>query len=218
MLLVTSAVANSVILNYIQMSSACNSERNNLFGDLFSTSLFLTILCLLNFHTFNPESFCLINPAEKMCDPHREALSCAQQHNLNVTSEVEHYFAGYAGFFHTNSAEESRRRKTLKCFLDIGRNSWFHFMSLDFGKNRRWTESSFVLIDGEFAPFQPTRLFNALPSINFGWLLDHQIPTEFGEKTTSTGILVFAADSHVQLFYRAAKMTGLIYFGSNLSS
>ena len=47
----------------------CRSGGRNLFGDLFSCSLFLIIICLLNIYSFDSESFCLMNPLEKMCDP-----------------------------------------------------------------------------------------------------------------------------------------------------
>ena len=82
-------------------------------------------------------------------------------------------------------------------------------MSLDFGENDKWTESSFVLIDGEFAPFQPRRKFQSLPRINFGWLLNQNIPLNLCQMTTSTGILVFSSDSEVQLFYNSPEITGL---------
>lgn len=212
-LVATSAVASCFIFNYTRERNInkffCHSERNNLFGDLFSSSLFFTIICLLNIHSFNPESFCLMNPIEKMCDPYRESLSCAHIHNLNVTTGMGNYFDGYAGFFRRNRDEGLIESNVLKCFLDIGRNSSFQFISLDFGQNRKWTESSFVLIDGEFAPFQPNISFSSLPRINFGWLLDQKIPVSLGQGTTSTGILIFAADSKVELFYRNYRIRGL---------
>ena len=210
----TSAVARLVI-NYTWESTVntnkgfCHSERNNRIGDLFSSSMFLLIICLLNFHSFNPKSFCLMNPLEKMCDPYRESLSCAHTNNLNMETEMGNYFDGYAGFFRRKPDEGLSETNPLKCFLDIGRNSSFQFLSLDFGKNNRWTESSFVLIDGELAPFQPNTSFKSLPRINFAWLLNQNIPINLGQGTTSTGILVFAADSNVELFYHNARMTGM---------
>ena len=186
----------------------CHSERNNLFGDLFSTSVFLMIICLLNIHSFKLGSFCLMNPLERMCDPYREALSCAHTHKLNAQTGMGHYFDGYAGFFRRKRDEESTESSSLNCFLDIGRDSWFQFMSLDFGENRRWTESSFVLTDGEFAPFQPNMSFKSLSQINFGWLLEQNISLSLGARTSSTGIFVFAADSEVRLYYHSAEMTG----------
>ena len=182
------------------------TDKNNVFGDLFSSFLFAIIICLLNFHFFNPKSFCLMNPLENMCKPHRESLSCARTNNLNLTTGMGNYFDGFAGFFRRNHSKEG---KPLFCFLDIGRGSWFQFMALDFGKNRKWTESSFVLVDGEFAPFQPRLYFRSLPRINFGWLLEKNLHVNLVQKTTATGILIFAADSEVNLFYHASEMTGL---------
>ncbi len=108
----------------------------------------------------------------------------------------------------------------LKCFLHIRRGSWFQFMSLDFGGNKRWNESSFVLVDGDFAPFQPRLSFGSLPRINFGWLskwlMKQNITLNLGGRTTSTGIFVFAADSEVQLYYHNAVMTGLDQFFFNI--
>ena len=167
------------------------------------------IICLLNFQAFNRKSFCLMNHMEKMCDPYRESLSCAHTHNLNITTGMGNYFDGFAGFFRRNGDEESIKSNPMKCFLDIGRNSWFQFMLLDFGENKKWTESSFVLIDGEFAPFQPQLKFVSLPRLSFGWLLDRNISLNLGQHPTTTGILVFAADSKVQLFYHSAEITGL---------
>ena len=101
----TSAVTSSVIFYYAKESgvqtikSFCHSDRNNLFGDLFSSSLFLVIICLLNFNTFNRESFCLMNPLEMMCDPYRESLSCHHTNNFNIETEMGNYFDGFAGFF-----------------------------------------------------------------------------------------------------------------------
>ena len=145
-----------------------------------------------------------MNPKEKMCDPYREALNCARTHDLNVTTGNGNYFSGFAGFFRRISGEDAPN-----CFLEIGRRSFFQFMSLNFGENGKWTESSFVLIDGEFAAFQPPRDFQSLPRINFGWLLEQSNKSlDQGQLTTSNGIFVFAADSEVQLFYHTAKMTG----------
>ncbi len=204
-LIAISAVASFVIRDY---PSGSHSDQNNLFGDLFSSLLFLVIICLLSFQTFNPESFCLMNPRERMCNPYRESLSCAHTHNLNITTQMGNYYDGYAGFFQKNTDKGLAKRNPLKCFLDIGQDSWFQFVSLDFGKNKRWTESSFVLIDGEFAPFQPKISFRSLPRIIFGWLFEQNIPLNFDRRTSSTGIIVFAADSEVKLVYHAAEMTG----------
>ena len=205
-LIVTSAVV-SYAVHYFTDENKSYSEQNNLLGDLFSSALFLLMICLLNSHNFDPKSFCLMNPLERMCDPYRESLSCAHTQNLNVKTQMGHFFDGFAGFFRSNLEKDSTKRYPLKCFLDIKRDSWFQFISLNFGKNRRWTESSFVLIDGELAPFQPPRFFNSLPDINFGWLLNQvkSLPFYLGKRTTSTGILVFAADSEVQLFYHTDK-------------
>ena len=81
-------------------------------------------------------------------------------------------------------------------------------MSLDFGENNRWTESSFVLIDGEFAAFQPRIDFYSLRRINFGWMVSQNISLNFGQRTSSTGILIFAADSEVELFYHSVEIKG----------
>ena len=141
--------------------------------------------------------------------PSRESLSCAHAYDLNLETGMGNYFDGFSGFFRRNNDEDSSKRNPLKCFLEIGQNSWFQFMHLDFGGNNKWTDSSFVLIDGEFAPFQPKISFRSLPRINFGWLLNKNIPLDIGQRTTSTGILIFAADSQVELFYHSAKMSGL---------
>ena len=155
-----------------------------------------------------------MNPMEKMCDLYREELSCAHTHKLNVTTQmgrypIGHYFGGYAGFFRRKRDVDSSKNKPMKCFLDIGRYSLFQLMSLNFGPNKRWTESNFVLIDDGFAPFQPPRTFQSLPSINFAWLLKHTFNPYLGQTITSTGIFVFAADSDVHLFYHDAEMSGL---------
>ena len=103
-------------------------------------------------------------------------------------------------------------KEGLKCFLEIAPGSWFQFMSLDFGKNTRWTESSFVLIDGKFAPYQPPLLFGSLPTINFAWLANQNIAFNLGQIRTFTGIFIFAADSEVELYYRYPEMNGLDQF------
>ena len=143
-----------------------------------------------------------------MCDPYRESLSCANTHNFNTTTGMGHYFDGFAGFFRRNRGEGSTNSNPLKCFLDIGRDSWFQFISLDFGENKGLTESNFVLIDGEFASFQQNTSFEDLPRTNFGWLINN-LSLDFGQQTSSTGIFVFAADSEVQLYYHSLKMMGL---------
>ena len=199
---------SSLVNKFEKHGVFCHSERNNVFGKLFSSILFLVIICHLNFHRFNPESFCLLNPMERMCHPYRESLSCAQTQNLNTETEMGTFFDGFAGFFRRNTDEELTKSDYPKCFLAIERDSWFQFLSLNFGRNRKWTDSSFVLIDGEFAPFQPSRLFDSLPNINFAWLTNKIMSLNLGQRTTSTGILVFAADSEVRLFYHSEEMTG----------
>ena len=66
-LFVTSALVSYVIHNFTDEIKS-NSERNNLFGDLFSSTLFLLMICLLNIDNFAPKSFCLMNPMERMCE------------------------------------------------------------------------------------------------------------------------------------------------------
>ena len=84
-------------------------------------------------------------------------------------------------------------------------------MFLDFGNNKKWTDSSFVLLDGDFAPFQPRLSFQSLPQVNFGWLKRQNVSLDLGKNRALSGILVFAADSEVQLYYHLAEITGENY-------
>ena len=77
-------------------------DINNLVGDLFGTITLLALICGLNFHTFDPKSFCLMNPREALCGPYREGLSCANQHEFNLTTGLGFYYAEYAGMFQTH--------------------------------------------------------------------------------------------------------------------
>ena len=99
--------------------------------------------------------------------------------------------------------------KVLRCFLDIGAGSNFQFMSLDFGSENGWSDSNFVLIDGELAPFQPEMDFNSIPSVNFHWLTDQTITFD-RRKTSSRGIIVFNSASNVDLFYHDPAIKGLV--------
>ena len=157
-----------------------------------------------------------MNPLEKMCDPYRKKLSCAENHILNRTTEKGNYFDGYAGFFRKTSDRELSANNPLKCFLNIGRDSWYQFAFLDYGKNKKWTESSFVLIDGQFAAFQPRLDFTSLPSMTFGWLTNQNISVDLSKRNTSTGIFIFNADSEVELYYNNAQLTGWVRFGNEL--
>ena len=56
-------------------------------------------------------------------------------------------------------SKSSKLAKAKYCFLDIGPESYFRLMSLDFGMEKGWTESNFVLIDGNLADFQPRSQF-----------------------------------------------------------
>ena len=68
----------------------------------------------MNFHNFDRNSFCVMNPRERMCDPYRESLSCAHTHAFNVTTGMGHYFHEFAGFFQRSRAEESTKKIPLK--------------------------------------------------------------------------------------------------------
>ena len=188
-LMLASAVASYGIRNQ-SGESVCRSERNNLVGDLFSSALFLIIICLLNLHTFNPHAFCLMNPTERFCDSYREGLTCASAYPLNVKTELGTYFDGYSGFF-----KRINVGNPVKCFLDLGQNSLFQFMWFNFGTNTKWTESSFVLLDGELAPFQPKMDFFSIPRINCAWLEDLR------ESFSSHGIFIFNVASEIDLYY-----------------
>ena len=91
--------------------------------------------------------------------------------------------------------------------MDIGAGSYFQFMSLDFGSENGWSDSNFVLIDGEFAPFQPKTDFNSIRSLNFQWLTDQNI-TISHKSTLSRGMVVFNSASNVDLFYRDHVIKG----------
>ena len=93
--------------------------------------------------------------------------------------------------------------------MDIGAGSYFRFMSLDFGSENGWSESNFVLIDGELAPFQPKMDFNSIPSLNFEWLTNQTITFD-RRKTSSRGIIVFNSASNVDLLYHDYAIKGLV--------
>ena len=77
----------------------------------------------------------------------------------------------------------------LRCFLDIGRDSHFRFMTLDMGSG--WTRNNFVLVDGQFANSQPKNDFNSIPSINFQWLTNINTTIKTPQTKTSSGIFIF---------------------------
>ena len=91
-LVVTTAVVSYLVLDFTS-ENKIHPERNNLLGDLISSSMFLMIICLLNIHDFDPKSFCVMNPREKLCDPHRESLFCANTQNLNTETGMGNYLA-----------------------------------------------------------------------------------------------------------------------------
>ena len=93
--------------------------------------------------------------------------------------------------------------------MDIGAGSYFRFMSLDFGSENGWSDSNFVLIDGELAPFQPEMDFNSIPSLNFHWLTNRSITFD-RRQTLSRGIIVFNSASNVDLVYHDPAIKGLV--------
>ena len=96
---------------------SCCEGKNNLFGSLFSTITFLSIIFMLNFSFFKPESFCLMNPKESICNPYREKISCAR-YKFNPTTSQGHFFDGYAGFFKIlKTGTVSLNLKTALCLL-----------------------------------------------------------------------------------------------------
>ena len=94
------------------------------------------------------------------------------------------------------------------CFLDIGYDSFFRFMFLDFGQENGWTKSNFVLIDGQFASFQLSD-FNSNANVNFKWLSDQNITVNLPATTTSTGLIIFNSASNVDFYFHDSKMKGL---------
>ena len=81
-------------------------------------------------------------------------------------------------------------------------------MSLDFGSENGWSDSNFVLIDGELAPFQPEMDVSS-PSLSFHWLTVQTIRFD-RRKTSSRGIIVFNSASNVDLFYQDPAIKGLV--------
>ena len=125
-----------------------------------------------------------MNPRETMCQPHREALNCKTNYMFVLANGLGHFSAEYAGMFKT-------QKNKKQCFLDIGQGHYFKIMSLDFGNDRQWSESNFVLIDGELAPFQPQSNFDSIPSVNFKWLSDQNITLSLLKRITTTGFVYF---------------------------
>ena len=82
-------------------------------------------------------------------------------------------------------------------------------MSLDFGTEKGWTESNFVLIDGEEADFQPNSAFDSIPSVNFHWLASENVALNLPKTTTTTGLLIFNSASNVNLYFHDEKIKGL---------
>ena len=82
-------------------------------------------------------------------------------------------------------------------------------MWLDFGNEKSWSASNFVLIDGSLAPFTPKSDFSSVPNINFKWLSDQNITRNLPITMTSSGLIVINSASHVDLYYHAEKIKGL---------
>ena len=80
-------------------------------------------------------------------------------------------------------------------------------MSLDFGNENGWSANKFVLIDGDFAPFQPLSHFDSLPSITFKWLFD-ELSLYPSSTLASSGLIIFNSASDVDLFYHDNEITG----------
>ena len=82
-------------------------------------------------------------------------------------------------------------------------------MSLDFGTEKRWTESKFVLIDGEKADFQPNVAFHSIPSVNFHWLASENVVLNLPKIKTTTGLFIFNSASNVNLYFNDEEINGL---------
>ena len=83
-------------------------------------------------------------------------------------------------------------------------------MSLDFGNKKSWSESNFVLIDGEKADFQPNVLFDSIPSVNFHWLASKNVGLNLPKTNTTTGLCIFSSASNVNLYFHDEQIKGLI--------
>ena len=99
---------------YLFACSISCTDINNFVGDMFGTFIFVVLICFLNFHNFNPKSFCLMNPREKLCDMYREELSCKNQIPLDP-SGMGHFYADYAGFF-----KSEQTGKVIYCLSILG--------------------------------------------------------------------------------------------------
>ena len=82
-------------------------------------------------------------------------------------------------------------------------------MSLDFGTEKGWTESNFVLIDGKEADFQPNAPFDSIPIVNFHWLASENIALNFPKTKTTTGLFIFNSGSHVIFYFQDDQIKGL---------
>ena len=81
-------------------------DMNNAIGNGFGIFMFLALISFLNWFTFDPRAFCLMNPNERLCFPYKEELDCTHRHPFNIQTGNGHYFDGYAGFFKTNNTGE----------------------------------------------------------------------------------------------------------------
>ena len=83
-------------------------------------------------------------------------------------------------------------------------------MSLDFGTEKGWTESNFVLIDGKEADFYPNTPFDSIPSVNFHWLASENVALNLPKTNTKTGFFIFNSASNVNLYFHDEQIKGLI--------
>ena len=94
-------------------------------------------------------------------------------------------------------------------------------MSLDFGTERGWSESNFVLVDGEDADFQPITPFDSISSVNFHWLqpwlISQNATLNIPKQHTTTGLLIFHSESYVNLYFHEKVIKGLVWQKFNLT-
>ena len=172
---------------------------------VFATVVFLLVITLLNWYNFELDSFCIMNPREPICEFLQVQTSCASRYPTDNT--VMNYFDGYAGFF-----IKPGDAKNGSCFFDLGANSTLKFTHLDFGSGESWSESNFVLIDGEFAAFRPKTDFNSDPTMIFNWIIKELDLDIFSEmRKIRTGLVIMnSPSSNIQLYYNHEEMKGRI--------
>ena len=83
-------------------------------------------------------------------------------------------------------------------------------MFLDFGTEKSWTDSNFVLIDGKVADFQSNSPFESISSVNFDWLSKKGAILNLPKTNTRTGLFIFNSASNVDFYFHDKDIKGLI--------